>query len=246
MRHLAPPRFHERAGTGQRDVPPEHEPPRRSGRVTKRLPHRGKFPAMTAGTTRLEHIAPRSGRAAPRVGTVRLGAAPNGAGAAVGATALPSMSDPLPAAAGVQPHLAGALRAAAAARAVAARIRATVARGSTPSVPEQGGGAAAADGPTWRGVLVAEAAAATRIAFRPLRRPFDRLPHGAPQSDLKPIAVAAIDHEPPRREPPDASAKSEAGMPHRAARTIAELERLRRAAGRQREQPQPLLMSARA
>ena len=204
---------------------------------------------MAAGTRTFEDIIIPSPAARPG-GTLHPGSAPSEAGAAVGAAALPKASGPLSARAGVhagvQPHLAGALQAAATARAVAARIRATVEGGSTPAVPEQPGSAVAANGSIWRGLSVAEAAAAASISFRPLRRPFGRLPHGAPQSDLKPVAVAALAHDAPRSEPAATSAPSQAGMPRRVARTIAELERLRRAARLRGDQPQSLLMGARA
>lgn len=242
-----PARYHERANTGgQIGAPIEHEPEARSGEPDQ-PPQRGKTTATTVGTKAREHITPKGGPAARQVGTLPPNAAPNGAGAAGGdAAARLQTSDPLPVLAGMQPHLAEAVRAAAAARAVAARVRAAVAGGSVPVVAEQPGSAAAVDGSRRRGLSVAEAAAAATISFRPLRRPFGRLPHGAPQSDVKSREAGAIAGDAPRPEPPGASAPSEAGVPRPVARTIAELERLRRAAGLQVEQPQLLLMSPRA
>lgn len=183
--------------------------------------------------------------AARQIGTPPLSAAPNGAGATVDAATRPRASGPLPVPAGVQPHLAEAVRAAAAARAVAARVRATVAGGTAPLGAAQTDGSAAAVGSTRRGLSVPEAAAAATIPFRPLRRPFGRLPHGAPQCDFNSTEAVVIAKDPPRPEPSAASASSKAGVPARVARTIAELERLRRVARLQREQPQLLLTSAR-
>jgi hypothetical protein len=206
-----------------------------------RLPQAEKSTAMTAGTMRLEHGAPTSGAAIGRDETQRPGAAPNNAAGVV--LAPPRRS--LPVSSGVPPHLAAALRAAAASN-VAARIRTTAVNGSAPGIAGRPSRAAAASGSTGRGLSVAEAAAAARISFRPLRRPFGRLPYGAPWHDLEPLVVVPLAGDPSPPEPAGASAPSQAEAPARVARTIAALEKLRRAARLAGEQPQVLLAEARA
>lgn len=200
----------------------------------QRLPQAGKSTAMTAGTTRLEQIAPTRGCAIGRDETQGPGAGPNGAAGVV--LAPPSRS--LPVSSGMQPHLAGALRAAAA-RAVTAR-----ADGSAPGVTDRPDGASGARGSNGRGLSVAEAAAAARISFRPLRRPFGRLPYGAPWHDLDPLVVLPLASDPSRAEAPATSTPAQVGAPARVARTIAALEKLRRAARLEGGHPQAQLAEA--
>lgn len=118
-----------------------------------------------------------------------------------------------PASSADQSHLAGALNAAAAARAAAARIRAgqrgfdppsparpaerpqRVERPAPRVQPEPSVRPVADDRPAPRGLSVAEAARASRIAFRPLRRGHGALPYRtdyrALPSPRRPVESAA-------------------------------------------------------
>jgi hypothetical protein len=128
----------------------------------------------------------------------------------------------------------------AAARSLAARIRATLAtaacRPSNALAPRLTARLGLAS--------VVEAATAARIPFRPLRRPCGDLPSGAPQRDLN-LSARRCPMSRPRPERPGAGAPSPAGMVPRAARMIADLQRLQQAARQQREQSRSLVMSAR-